>query len=65
MGTVSHAYRMRHRLRLNVRAKISYHNRFVKIPYDEVHAYEKIHGIDATVLWLKMKRIEQLMPKNE
>jgi hypothetical protein len=47
----------KNRLYLNKRANLSYHNRIPKIPYDIVHKYEKDNGLEKTILWLKIEKL--------
>lgn len=51
-------YALIHKDRLNRRSLLSYHNRVLKMNFDDIHEYEKIHGLENTILWLKMKKLE-------
>jgi hypothetical protein len=51
-------YIAQNRLYLNKRANLSYHNRIPKISYDIVHEYEKEHGLEKTILWLKIEKLK-------
>ena len=44
--------------RMNKRALLSYHNKMLKLPYQDIWDYENIHGLDETILWLKMQKLE-------
>jgi hypothetical protein len=50
------AYVEKNKPYLNKRYLISYHNRILKLDYETIHAYEAIHGIDKTILWLKEQK---------
>jgi hypothetical protein len=43
---------------MNKRALLSYHNKMLKLPYQDIWDYENIHGLDETILWLKMQKLE-------
>jgi hypothetical protein len=54
MPSNSPSYVSKNRLYLNKRAKLIYHNKFAKVDYKIIHAYEAEHGIDKTILWLRI-----------
>ena len=52
-------YVEKNRLHLNKRAKLIHHNKTAKLDYKTIHAYEAEHGLDKTILWVRIEALKQ------
>ncbi len=52
-------YVEKNRPHLNKRAKLIYHNKTAKMAYKIIHAYEAEHGLDKTIIWVRIQALNQ------